>query len=391
MIIEAPQETKGTPFVLLHSITYPEVSTSRKPVVSLDGHMIGGPDRRGSNTPDSSTVWKAWQQDVQAAARREGAVPQVVMDYFQRTKHLATPPKGGDVTVYASNPPAQLLTEMQSGCFEVDLLAPMTTERLDVLIDIVERSDPLASLISDDPAPPARRLANPPRFATSFSGMQEFMLCPRKFAASKYFKTVKYVQSEAAADGDRGHKTAENYLLNAQGKSLPVDAHYLPRVQKYCDMFIKSGAKILVEQEMCCTRELKPCGWWDKEVWFRNRGDVITFKELRMKYFDWKFGKLKDDVFQIEVAIALADIHFGDQFEEADGKLIFVKESDPKKALVGLPKPITKADIPRIWERILTITDRMERAWQEENFRMTPNFLCKGYCDDFTCPHNGRR
>ena len=398
-----PERTAPATAILLHTLIFPEVLESKKPVSDRCGYLVAGPDRKGANAVPPVTLWRTWQRDVQTATLRPGAwpVPAKVQEYFQRTKHLQSPPKGDlQVEVYGSAPsilkedlvfddltpetcgldtPTTAYTDMNPGG-----TTPMNLD-LGLNLDALIASAPQVLT--------KKRLLDPqPHFATSYTGMTEFQLCARKWAASKYFKTVKYVESEAMADGNRGHKTAENYLLNAQGKSLPVDPTYLPKVKRYCDHFIKSGAKILVEQEMCCTKDRKPCGWWDnKIVHIRGKGDVLMIKDRKLNYADWKFGKVKDDPFQVEVMVALADLHYGDEFDEADGKLIFVKEADPAKALVGLKKPITKADIPGIWDRISEITDKMEIACRDEVFPCSPNFLCKGYCDDFTCHHNGRR
>lgn len=380
-VIQPPKDQqKG---LLLHTLTFGELADSKKSVTDRRGYLVAGPDRKGANAINPLTLWRTWQHDVQCAIAVPGVitVPARVQEYFQRTKHLQTPPKPGtDISVYGSNPAMNRETIVFE---ETDLLQGGSTLDIDLGMDLNNIGTPAAR----------KRIVDPqPHFATSYTGITEFMLCARKWAASKYFKTVKYVESPAMADGNRGHKTAENYLLNSQGKNLPVDPAYLPKVQRYCDFFIKSGAKLLVEQEMCCTKDRKPCGWWDnKIVHIRGKGDVLTIKDRKLNYFDWKFGKIKDDPFQVEVMVALADVHFGDEFDTADGKLIFVKESDPKKALVGLPKPITKADIPGIWDRIAEVTDRMEIACRDEVFPCTPNFLCKGYCDDFTCHHNGRK
>lgn len=361
-----PREQKT---LLLHMLTFPEVLASKKPVSDACGYLVAGPDRRGANALHPSKLWLVWKRDVEAAGMKS---PVPVREWLARTRHLTHPPKGDDLNIYSSAGPSIFEAEIISGGDVIDL-------------DL------------NTPAVPANpcsgKLANPPHFATSFSGMEEFLQCPYKWAAAKYYKVVPYEESEAAAWGNRVHKTAENYLLNAlDGGTRPVEADCLPLVKKYCDFFLASGAALHVEKEMCFTKDIKICGWKDwNTVWFRGKGDLLAIKNRKLTVADWKSGKTKDDLFQIEVMIAMADLYFGDLFDEADGKLIFVKEADPKKALVGLPKPVTKADIPKIWEKIFAITRRMEEAWETANFRMQTNGLCKNYCGNIYCIHNGRR
>ena len=378
-----PPKEQVNPGILLADLTYAEVLESKKPVSNSTGYLVGGPDRRGANAMPPAMLWKLWQQDVQGSRKK---LRPAVRDYFERTKHLERPPKpGADITIYGGNPsifqePLQF-KETDMGLFD-DLGG--------------EVQKPVQ----------ARKNLNPPRFATSFTGMESFCQCPRKWAAEKYYKTVPYKETAATIWGNRGHKTAENYLLNGgasldgiggKWSNLKVEEECLPFVQKYCDAILRSGAdKILVEHEICCTKDLVPCGWKDwNTVWFRFKGDVIVIKNRVLKYYDWKFGKVPDPRYaneempkQSEVAIALANLKYGDLFDTAEGTLIYVKESDPKSAL-HKDRVITKDDIPGIWSKIFAITNRMEQACESEVFQARSSGLCKAYCGDLTCPHNG--
>lgn len=386
--IEAPKESAGTKCLALHDLTFPEVAESKKPVADRCGYLVAGPDRQGANAVIPEKLWRMWQRDVQAA----GTVPAAVQDYFERTKHLTMPPKGGlQIEVYGSNPALRPIKEEQVE----DIFG-----ELNLVPQICDLETVLVGIATMPTAPTKKKNSNPPRFATSFTGMEGFCNCPRSWAAEKYWKTVPYEQSPEAKWGDRGHKTAENYLLNnLHTGNLPTEPEFLPYVQKYCDSFLRSGAKILAEQEICCTKDLQPCGWKDwNTVWFRFKGDVFLLKERKLTYADWKFGKPKTTPFsnpdcpsQIEVAAALASIHMPDSWDIFDGRLIYVKESDPKKAMVGLPAPIRREDVPSIWERIFAVTTRMEQAWENEVFQARSSGLCKKYCGDLSCPHNGRR
>ncbi|OHD24250.1 MAG: hypothetical protein A2Y38_19990 [Spirochaetes bacterium GWB1_59_5] len=384
-VIPQPKEQKTA---LLHSLTFAEVIESKKSVADRRGYLVAGPDRKGANAILPASLWKTWQHDVQVAMANPGLVPVPVrvQEYFQRTKHLQSPPKPGtDINIYGSNPAmnSQDITDLIQGGNTLDIDLGMGTPT----------GVPVA------PNPCQGVLAKPPRFATSFSGMESFLQCPFKFAAEKYYKTVPYEETVHTIWGNRVHKTAENYVLNRlDGGTRPVEEECLALVKRYCDFFLSlPGAEIHVEQELCCTKSLKPCGWRDWNiVWFRGKGDLLVIKDRKLIIPDWKTGKVKNDIFQIEVMVALADLYHGDKFDTADGRLIFVKEPDPKKAMVGLPKEIypngvTKADIPKIWEKIFAITNRMEQAWETANFRVQSNGLCWQYCGNLHCVHNGRR
>lgn len=388
---------------LLHHLTYPEVLDSKIPVSDMRGYLVGGPDRKGANAVNQLKLWKVWQEDVQAAGRRHLAVPQYVTDYFQATKKFSAPPREPvEIKSFGSSLDHPLLKDDHEGLFDA-YGVPMedTLNTLDLGMDLGMTHKPtIVPELSGGYTPAAGRfplcegkLEKPPRLAFSFTAMEKFMQCPRAWAADKYYKAVPYQETEHTIWGNRVHTAAENYLRNAlDGGVRPVEEECLPLVKRYCDFFLSMKGDLHIEKEICCTKDLAPCGWKDwNTVWFRFKGDVLVIKDRRLIYADWKSGKKKDDFFQIEVAVALADLYFPDAFDTADGKLIFVKESDPKKAIVGLPKPITKADIPAIWEKIYAITNRMTEAWEHANFRMQTSGLCKAYCGDLSCIHNGKR
>ena len=365
-----PREQKT---LLLHMLTFPEVLASKKPVSDACGYLVAGPDRRGANALHPAKLWPLWRRDVAAAGMK---APASVRDWFARTSHLTQAPKGDDLTIYSSG--------IAPSIFEAEIISGGSVIDLEALTGGTAAPTPAAP-------PCSGKLANPPRFATSFSGMEEFLQCPLKFAASKYYKITKFEETEAIKWGNRVHKTAENYLLNAKdGGSRPVEVECLPLVKRYCDFFLASGADLHVEKEMCFTEDLKPCGWRDwSTVFFRGKADLMAIKNRKLTVVDIKTGKTKSDLFQIEVMVALASLYYGDQFDEADGKLIFVKEPDPRKALVGLTKPILKDDIPKIWEKVFGIINRMRASWESATWRAEKNGLCRQYCANVYCVHNG--
>ncbi len=333
-----------------HELTFKEMHESKVPVINTQGVMVGGPDRK---MIDDWSKWVAWQKAVQKASNAPGLVPPHVMAYFQATKHLSHPPQEGDNNI------------MQD--------APL---------------DP--ALI------PVARAFTPPRFTWSYTSMQEFLTCPAAWAAKRYFKTAKDVETEAMIWGTRVHETAEHYMKRAVGQPYDekrIDPACLLVVQKYCDFFIASGAELFIEHEMCFTKDLKPCGWrdWDT-VWMRGKGDVLALKGEKILISDWKTGKIKNDFLQLKLFAVFTALQ--PQFKDAqefDPRFIYVKEPDPAKAVVKLDKPIKRSELLAELKKILAIVGQMETSWQNENFPCTKNGLCRQYCANLACPHNGRR
>lgn len=337
-----------------HTMTYPEMLKSKEGVFTLQGVLIGGPDRK---TDDESARWKNWQKAIQKASEKTNTVPAHVMQYFQATKHLTSPPKAGDSNILQTGPinPALIPTEEP----ETLMSNPFT----------------------------------PPRFTWSYTSMQEFLTCPAQWAAKRYYKTIKDVESEAMRVGNMIHETAEHYgkMLTGQSfKPSSIHSQYLPVVQKYVDAFVKSGGEIHFERELCFTRELKPCGWRDwTTVWVRAKADVLIKKGAKLSIPDYKTGKYKEDFLQLKMFAVFTALTPGfEDVQEFDPMFIFTKEAAPKNIL-RLPEPIKRSELKGVLAEILGVVRRMEAAWESENFPCKRNGLCKNYCANTDCTHCG--
>lgn len=328
----------------MHLYTYPELVLLSEQVTSSDGHVFTPVDlRKGfvwvweDEQQLPKGLWQSWQKSVQVASKKAGVVSPKVMDYFHATKHLSKPPAEGDTSLLGAK------------------LEP-------VLV----------------------KTPTKPLFATSYTGMTTFEQCPYRWAQEKWYKTVPYEESEAAKWGNRVHTAFERTLKgtpNAEDTKILNDHGWM----KYAQAMLKAEGELSAERELCLTEDLNLCGWKDwNTVWFRLKADILLKKGAVLKYFDLKSGKRKEDPFQIEVTWAVAAQHFPDT-EEFDGRLIFLKENS-----VWGPGVLTREDLPRIWEKILAITNRMKEAVKHENFRMQSSGLCRQYCGCTTCPHCGR-
>jgi hypothetical protein len=321
-------------FVFLHQLKFEEIGASTLPVVDLVGNLWGGPDRKNVIQRD---LWLAWQKDVQAASNIIGKVPVPVMDQFQATKIYNRPPWGE--TKEAATPVA------------------------------VQR----------------------PRFTWSYTSMQEFITCPAMWAAKRFYKTIKEAETEQQRWGQSVHEANEKALKGAKLSSGDKKIIDESGSEPYLNALLNaknSGAELMVEREMCFTEDLKPCGWKDwNTVWVRGKGDVLVFQRHKKKVvvYDWKTGKIKDDVAQIELMLIFAS-WLEPEIETFDGKLIFLKYNK----VLGLPAPLNREQLQEKWAGFLSTVNQMQQAWNNESFRKQTNGLCRQYCGNRECPHCGR-
>ena len=299
-----------------------------------------------------------------------------MQDYFQKTKGLSRAPRKDDRT-----PEAGL--RFANG---------------DPGDNVINRGAELDALLTQEVPPMALKLVNPPRFATSYSGIKSFLNCPYRWAAEKYYKTVQFVEGPEAAEGNHIHTAFENIIKGApaagdieliKGRGW---AHYLKAIFGA----IKAGALVQAEKELCFTKDMQPCGWRDwNTVWFRFKGDVLIHKAPKIFYFDWKSGKRfskrgddQADELQLKIAWAVIALHHP-EMEEFVGNLIYLKEPTAERAIYQVR--YNRSHLSAIWEELLSITGRMEEAWASGVFRQCSSGLCRAHCDVMDCAHNGRR
>ena len=132
-------------------------------------------------------------------------------------------------------------------------------------------------------------MKNPP--AWSYSSITLFDQCPKKYYHLRVAKDIKEPDSEAMMYGKDVHTAAENFMRDG----TPVPEKYafmrpmLEKLQaipgdKHCEL--KMGLKKV-------DGRLMPCGFFDKEVWFRGVADLLIINKEKGegRVIDYKTGK----------------------------------------------------------------------------------------------------
>ena len=214
-------------------------------------------------------------------------------------------------------------------------------------------------------------------FAWSFSALDAYELCPKKYAAEKVYRSVKDKKNEAANYGDEVHKRFEQRLL--RGTSLPLDlVHHEARLS-YLDGL---PGQPMPEQRLALTRELKPTGFFDSDVWVRGIVDYAKHNGNLLVIVDHKTGRVKEGFDQIELMAAMMSCYL----PEVEGFALMYHWTKEKRFT---RKKMHKVEIPAIWNKFLPRVSRMEEALKTETFPARKNFLCKRYCQVTSCPHHG--
>ena len=329
----------------LYQYTYPDLLRTEDPVCDWQGILWAGKDRKGLNAPHPVDLFCAWQKDVQKAFELPGAVPKDVMQYFQASKHFSRPPKKGEIDTVVEN-----LSRYKVG---------------EVIIQNVNEKAAMMQYA----------------FTWSYSQLSQFETCPYQWASERYYRTTVRKDTEATLWGSRVHKQHEDYV-NSCGVSEKPEMGLL-----YSNALVaakQKGLEVVCEMQLAIDRNLKPVAW--SEGWGRGVVDVTIIQGKVARIWDWKTGRMKEDLTQLLIFCAFLAQHRQD-IDEFQAEFVWLKDNVKK----GMPKPVTRKELLPIWKDILTRVRRMETAVAEETFPKKQSGLCGKWCEVMDCPNNGRR
>jgi hypothetical protein len=216
--------------------------------------------------------------------------------------------------------------------------------------------------------------------AWSFSALNNFESCPKKYWHLSIEKDVKEEEGEAILYGKKVHKALE--LLVRDGTPLPQElAHMKPYVQQFIDADVTK----LCEQQLAITADFGPTDWRDwSGAWCRAVIDLALVGDTHAVLIDYKTGKVKDDGFvQLSLAAVIFMVHHpkinvvdvGYLWTEAKGKVSKAR--------------YTRDQITEVWNSLLPRVGKFQAAYEQTNYPARPSGLCRNWCPVTACPHHG--
>ena len=215
--------------------------------------------------------------------------------------------------------------------------------------------------------------------AWSFSRLNSYETCPKKFWHESVRKDVPFEESEAMRYGKLVHKALE--LRVGKGKPMPLNLRYL---EKYAKALADSAGDKLTEQQLAIDADFNPCGWFDKQTWCRAILDLAIVNGTHAVVFDYKTGKISSDFTQLRLAAVLLMLHMP-ELQTAELAYLWTKD----KKITRYEDKLTRDDIKTVVLELMPRIKKYERAHRMESFPARPGFLCKNWCPVTKCPHHG--
>jgi hypothetical protein len=217
------------------------------------------------------------------------------------------------------------------------------------------------------------------KLAHSYSALKTFEQCPKKYYALKIAKSFKDQGGTASDYGDRIHKALEKRLK--ENKKLPQEAErYEPICKSIIEAANAKGAKLEAEREMTLNDNFEPTTWFGHDAWLRCKLDVLVCTDKTAVVMDWKTGKRKPDMLQLELNALTIFMHYPDVNKV---KVTFVwlqtMEQDTET--------FTREQLPDMFVNLNTRVAKIERALKLNDWPAQQSGLC-GYCPVTSCAHH---
>ena len=212
----------------------------------------------------------------------------------------------------------------------------------------------------------------------SYSSLALYQQCPKKYYHLKVVKDIKEPLSEAITFGNEIHKIAEEYV--DKGRPIPEKYNHIePALKVLKDM---PGEK-LCENKLGLTADLKPCGFFDKNVWWRGVADIIILQGDTALTVDYKTGKSSKfaELNQLEIVSLAIFKHFPEVKKVKAGLMFLFADDFVKTAYLADSQQ-------ELWGSWISDVGQLQASVENDMWNPKPNFTCRGWCPVTSCDHN---
>jgi len=213
----------------------------------------------------------------------------------------------------------------------------------------------------------------------SFSGLKDFVNCPRQFNEVKNLKKYTKQVTSQMLYGTAVHTALEDYARD--GKPLPKNYE---RYKHLVDPLLEIEGTKHPELKMALTIDKKPCEFDAPDYWVRGIVDFLVTAGDTAYIVDYKTGSARyPDAKQLKLMALMTFAHFPEvQYVKAG--LLFVAHD------MFIPEEYDRSMADTLWLAFTPDLERLKVAHESGVWNPNPTGLC-GWCPVTTCEHHRRR
>jgi RecB family exonuclease len=213
----------------------------------------------------------------------------------------------------------------------------------------------------------------------SYSSIKTFDQCPKKYFHLKVVQDVKDEGNEASRYGNDAHAAAEAYIKD--GTPIPDTYAVMRPVVEALSKFPGDKHTELRLGIKRTDNGFEPCGFFDKDVWYRGIVDLLIVKGKTAYLIDYKTGKNAKyaDMKQLDLMAGAVFIHFPNVVRIKSGLAFVVSNEFPKKNHV-------REHLNQYLAVFDDQLDQLEAAMDNGIWNAKTSPLC-GWCPVTSCEH----
>jgi CRISPR/Cas system-associated exonuclease Cas4 (RecB family) len=209
----------------------------------------------------------------------------------------------------------------------------------------------------------------------SYSGLKDFVNCPRQYNEVKVLKRYEKKATVEMRYGTQVHSALEDYVK--EGKPLAKNyEHFGKQLDPLRDM---EGIKY-PEYRMALTINRQPCTFGAKDYWVRGIADLMVVDGDQGYIVDYKTGSNKyPDPKQLQL-MALMGFEYFPEVTHFKAGLLFVAHND------FVTSEYQREKIDKYWDDFAPQLKRLQLSYENGVWQENPTPLC-GWCPVSDCTH----
>lgn len=218
-------------------------------------------------------------------------------------------------------------------------------------------------------------------FCFSPSNIMNFIQCPRKFAGTSIWKTIKYKPTKQKSRGMMLHEQIQDAMremdkFDVIRKDTTLDAQYTYGAVQGVHDLRRMGYQLLIEHELCMTKQGQMVGWWDDKAFMRAKADAFLLHHdpnMYVQIIDIKTGKNHDKQ-NIQLRIEALMAHIIYQRQLVQYQYWYIDQGETEYGMIDFSKGL--APVMDLYDTM----QEMQQSIKNNDFPATKNSLCR-WCD----------
>jgi len=212
----------------------------------------------------------------------------------------------------------------------------------------------------------------------SFSGLKDFVNCPRQYNEVKVLQKYTKKQTPQMLYGTTVHKALEDYARNG----TPLHRNY-ERFRPMVDPLLEIEGTRYPERKMALREDRTPCEFDADDYWVRGIVDFLVVDADTAFIVDYKTGSAKyPDLKQLKLMALMTFAHHPEVARIKAGLLFIVNN-------MFLDESYDREQIDDLWTAFTPDLARLQQAFETDVWSPNPTGLC-GWCPVTTCEfHKG--